>query len=231
MHPRLADLAIHLARLSFSALALALAARLGVLAMAAASALLFFEAFAFMHDLSHGALLLPRRLNEVALSCAAALLLMSGHALRRMHLVHHSHALGAADLEGAPARGTFLQALRVGPRAALDLRLQAFRGAGRRGQRWQLVETAADVALLAALPASGRPALVVYAAVAVLAQVTMSVWAAHVPHNAPAWLTGAAARLAWTGSPTMLNLAYHDLHHARPDVPCRSLARAAQPSA
>ncbi len=52
----------------------------------------------------------------------------------------------------------------------------------------------------------------------------MSVWAAHVPHNAPAWLTGLAARFAWTGSPTALSLAYHALHHAHPEVPCRRLA-------
>lgn len=229
MRPRLLDLAIHVARLVASALALALAARVDCAAgMAFASALLFLESFAFMHDLAHGALLLPRRENELALAFAGALLLMSGHALRRTHLIHHARALADDNLEGLPARGSFFQALAGGPRAAVALRLHAFRGAGRRGQRWQAVETAAGLAITAALLGSRLPPLVVYALVALAAQATMSVWAAHVPHNAPAWLTRLAARFSWTGSPTVLSLAYHALHHAHAEVPCRRLAAAAR---
>ena len=229
MRPRLLDLAAHLARLATSTLALALAARLQSTAcMAVASALLFLEAFAFMHDLAHGSIRLPRWANEVALAFAGALLLMSGHALRRTHLVHHARTLADEDLEGRPARGSFFQALAGGPRAAVALRLHAYRGAGPRGRRWQAVETVVGLALGAVLLGSGRAALVVYALVALVAQATMGVWAAQVPHNAPAWLTRLAARLAWTGSSTMLSLAYHELHHERPGVPCRRLAAEAR---
>ena len=77
------------------------------------------------------------------------------------------------------------------------------------------------------LTPKGKAPLVLYVAVAVLAQATMSVWAAYVPHNAPAWLSALAARLACTGSPTMLALAHHDVHHARPEIPCRHLGRGA----
>jgi fatty acid desaturase len=225
MRPRLLDLAIHLTRLAGSILALALAACLrSDVAMIGASALLFLEAFAFMHDLAHGALLLPRWTNEVALSLAGALLLMSGHALRHTHLVHHACALADDDVEGRPARGSFAHALAGGPRATLALRLHAFRSAGPRGRRWQAAETALYVVILAVLVGSGRAPVFIYAGVALLGQVTMSVWAAHIPHNAPAWLTRLAARTAWIGSPTLQALAFHDLHHARPGVPCRRLA-------
>jgi fatty acid desaturase len=228
MRPRYIDLAIHVARLVLAALVMAVASsassRCGLVAGAG---LFFLESFALMHDVSHGALLLPRRANEVALALSGALLLMSGHALRRMHLVHHARALADDDVEGRPARSTLWQAFAGGPRAAVALRLHAFAGAGRRGRAWQAVETAASAILGGALLASGRAPLVTYALVAILAQATMAVWAAYIPHNAPAWLTRLAARFSWTGSPTMLSLAYHELHHARPEVPCRRLPEAA----
>ena len=235
MHPRFLDLAVHLARLAATMIVIVIAARLpSYLLMIVGAGLLFLEAFAFMHDLAHGALLLPRGANEIALAVAGALLLMSGHALRRMHLIHHAHTLADDDVEGLPARRSFLGALAVGPSAAVVLRVHAFRGAGRRGRRWQAFETALGFAIGAVLLFSGRAPLVIYALVAIAAQSSMSVWAAHIPHNAPAWLTGLAGHLTWTGSPTMLSLAHHALHHAHPEVPCRRLdaaARAARASA
>jgi fatty acid desaturase len=224
MRPRWSDLALHVVRLAVSALVMALAARVASTAgMIAGAGLFFLEAFALQHDLAHASLGLPRRANEVALAAAGTLLLMSGHGTRRTHLRHHARTLAADDVEGAPARESFAEALLRGPRHALTVRAAGFRGAGPRGQRWQALETAVDVALFIALLASGRPALVIYAAVALLGQVTMSIWASHVPHNTPAWLVRAAERLAWTGSPTVLALAYHETHHARPDVPTRRM--------
>lgn len=227
MPPRFADLALHLARLAGSLLVLHLAARFASLpGMTLGAAVFFLEAFAFTHDVTHGALRLPRRANDIALALGGALMLMSGHAIRRMHLVHHARTFGRDDLEGAAARAPFLRALLGGPRVAVALRARAFRGAGSRGQRWQAVESAANLVTFLALVASARPAGLVYAAVAACAQLTMGVWASHIPHNAPAWITRAAERLAWTGSPTVLSLAYHELHHARPEVPCRRLGAA-----
>lgn len=224
MRPRTSDLAFHLARLAVSALVMALASRFeSLLGMIAGAGLFFLEAFALQHDLAHGALGLSRRSNEIALAVAGALLLMSGHGTRRTHLRHHARLFTDDDVEGRPARTSLLRALIGGPADVLAVRVAAFRGAGPRGQRWQAAETVIDVALLAALLSSGHPALLVYAAVAVIGQLTMSTWASHIPHNAPAWLIRLAARLDWTGSPTVLALAYHDLHHARPDVPTRRM--------
>jgi fatty acid desaturase len=226
MRPRFIDLWMHLARISLSVAVLAIAARAREPAIAAAaSAALFFAAFAWMHDLAHGALRLPRWVNEVALSLAGALMLMSGHALRLMHLRHHARPLAKDDVEGAPARLSLTQAIASAPRAALLLRISAFRSAGARGRAWQAVESSLNAAAFALLIASGSPSLLAWAFVAAALQLSMSVWAAHVPHNAPAWLLDAARALAFSRSPVALSLAFHELHHRRPDLPCGHLAR------
>ncbi len=225
MRLRLVDLSLHLARLALVGFLLFVAARCESLSLAVlASALGFFGSFALMHDLAHGALRLPRKWNEIALAAAGLLLLMSGHALRRMHHEHHAAPLGDDDLEGQPARGSFGRALLDGPRASIVLRVEAYRRAASRGRVWQSAETLASLVALALLVASSIPALRIYAAVAVALQLSMGVWAAHIPHNTPAWIVRLAEKLAWSGSPTVLALAYHERHHARPDVPCQRLA-------
>jgi fatty acid desaturase len=227
MSPRLLDLAVHVLRLAVALALLLVASSMGSApGMVVGAGLFFLNAFALTHDLMHGALGLPRGVNEVLLSIAGGLLLMSGHALRRSHLVHHARPLADDDLEGRPACGSLAHAIADGPRASLALRVRSFEGAGARGRAWQATETAVNLAALVVLVASGRPAPLAYALVALTAQATMGAWAAHVPHNAPAWLTGIAARLTWTGSPTLLSLAHHDLHHARPRIPCRHLRAA-----
>jgi fatty acid desaturase len=55
-------------------------------------------------------------------------------------------------------------------------------------------------------------------------QVTMPVWAGHVPHRAPEWLIAIARRFAFTRSAILMSLAYHELHHAYPRVPTADLA-------
>lgn len=223
MKPRLVDLALHLLRVGGSAASLALAPALGPAPVAAAAIAVFFASFALMHDLAHGALRLPRRANEIALSAAGALLLMSGHALRVSHLRHHARCLAEDDPEGAPARWSLLRAALLGPAHSLALRAHAFRLAGPAGRRWQLAESALNTASLALLLASDSPALIAYALAALAAQLTMAVWAAHVPHNAPPWLLRAAALVARCGSIVALSLAYHERHHARPCLPCGRL--------
>lgn len=230
---RLRELALHVARVAVALVALAVAVALEpgasgpigwpLATAVVASVLVFFGAFAFMHDVAHGALGLPRVVNELVLSATGSLLLMSGHALRRTHRIHHRDALGPDDLEGAPAALPLLRAVLVSPRAAVALRGRAFDGAGRAGRRWQIAETLADVAIAAGCLASGSPSLIAFVVVAVALQASMGLWAAYVPHNAPAWLVRASRRLAPLGSPTFLSVAYHDLHHRMPRLPCSAL--------
>jgi len=215
------ELALHAARLAASVAILGAAIHDGSVWLAAvASGALFLAAFSFMHDLAHGSLGLPRRANELALSFAGLVMLMSGHALRTTHLRHHARPLAADDVEGAPARMPLWRALLVGPAAALALRVSAFRHARSHGRRWQIVETSVGLVIAAALLGSASWPYVVVAAVA---QMTMGVWAAHVPHNAPPWVVRCARSFACTGSVTALRLAYHELHHERPGVPCQVL--------
>ncbi len=136
---------------------------------------------------------------------------------------------GGGRLRGGSRRaGGFWRALAGGPRAAVALRVHAFRGAGRRGQIWQAVESAVGLALGAGLVASGREPLVIYAVAAALAQATMSVWASHVPHNAPAWDPGPGGALHLDRVAHPPEPRHHGLHHARPEVPCRRLREAAR---
>jgi fatty acid desaturase len=230
MRPRLLDLALHLARISLAALGLALATFTESSALGAgASIALFFAAFALMHDLAHGALRLPRRANEIALAASGSLMLMSGHALRLMHLRHHARPLASDDLEGSPARLSLPRAALTAPLASIALRIEALRSAGHRGRRVQLVESLGNALALGLLLASQNPALVAAAAVALTLQLSMGLWAAHIPHNAPAWLLAAARRAAFTRSPVALSLAFHELHHRRPTIPCGRLAAARSP--
>jgi fatty acid desaturase len=225
MRPRFLDLSLHLVRIAFWSAALALAAHYGVmLGIAFAAVGAFLAAFALMHDAAHGALRLPRPVNELLLSAAGAMMLMSGHALRLLHLAHHAHPLAADDYEGRPATTPLWRALVAGPIITLGYRVRAFERARAKGRRWQLLETAVNVGTLALLLGSRHPALVGYALVALAMQATMATWAAYIPHNAPAWLTAAARPFGRLGSATALSLAYHELHHARPAIPCARLA-------
>ena len=209
--------------------ALALEARLPTWATVPFAAALFFTAFSVAHDATHGSLGLPRRVNTIVLSLSALLMLVSGHAMRRMHLLHHARTLPDADLEGRGARLPAVAALLGGPANALALRLAAFRGARRRERVVQAVETIAGVALVALAVWTRHVPLLVHVTVALALQASMALWASHVPHHTPARVVEACKRLGFLRSPTLLSLAYHDLHHRRPGVPCQDLAIVAPP--
>jgi len=228
MRVRLPELGLHLVRLSASAAALAIADRLASLPLCVgASAALFFETFALTHDVAHGALRLPRRVNEAALLLAGLVMFTSGHAMRTMHLEHHRKHLGDGDLEGTPARYRLWQAALLAPLHAVALRVAAMRRARGIGRRWQAMENVTSAALFAACLTSGHGSLVAYALVVSGMQLSAAVWASHVPHNTPAWLLALARRFAFTRSPTVLSLAFHDAHHAHPTLPCQRLPEVA----
>ncbi|HVY44364.1 MAG TPA: hypothetical protein VHB21_00735, partial [Minicystis sp.] len=92
----------------------------------------------------------------------------------------------------------------------------------------QRAETAVVAALFTACVASGSIALVAYALTCLALHAFASVWATWIPHHAPRALVRLAAAFAWTGSPTVLALAYHGVHHARPELPTAVLAAAAR---
>lgn len=217
-------LVLSVLRIVVAGVALVLAPAPGVAVLA--SAWIFFACFALAHDLVHGALGLSRSAGRLALSLASFGMLLGGEAVRRMHLRHHARPLADDDLEGEGARVSFLRALLVGPRNAVALRVEAFRSGDAESRRRQAVEHAVTVLLVAGALASGASWARVHVAVAVVLQLTMALWASHVPHRAPAWLASACARLAFLRSPVLLSLAFHETHHRRPRIPCAELGAA-----
>ena len=209
--------------LRIAACAGVLAAHVPIWTAVPVSVALFFAAFSLAHDATHGALGLPKRANAIVLSLSALFMLISGHAMRRMHLLHHARPLSEKDIEGRGANLSAVHALLAGPSNALALRLAAFRGARRDERIVQVVETLAAAALLGIATRSAPLAL--YVAIAIVMQLSMSLWASHIPHNAPAFAVAICKRLAILRSPVLLSLAYHDLHHRRPGVPCQELGR------
>jgi fatty acid desaturase len=182
----------------------------------------YLAAFALSHDLAHGALRFPRRVNEWLLSLSALPMLVSGHSMRLMHLRHHARPLASDDLEGAGAATTLLGAIGLGPKNAWALRVEAWRSANRRERTFIAFELVAAAALAAFM--MGWPAGQAWAAMCVVLALTASAWASHLPHHPPALMKRVAVAFAWTGSAVLLSFAFHDEHHQRPKVPCADLA-------
>jgi fatty acid desaturase len=213
---------LHAVRLLLCITALGIATRPSTQVLAAAA--LYFALFTVMHDLMHGAYGLPRRTNELLLTLVGFAQLGSGHAMRRMHLHHHARPLADTDVEGAGARRSLWGALAIGPQTFAMLRIAGYRQAPARERRVQTIENVVSIALIAgALAQSSVPALRAWAITTIVLQVLAPLWASHVPHNTPVWLAQMAQRLSFIRSPVLLSLAYHDLHHRHPKVPCHRL--------
>jgi fatty acid desaturase len=212
------ELAVHAVRLLVALALLGLAASRPPLALAAAAAL-FVAAFAFNHDLMHGALGLPRRVNEALLSVVALVMGNSGHGMRMLHLRHHARPLAADDIEGLGATLSPWRALMLGATNAARYRLEGCAAAGRTAK----LENAAALALTAAALLSRTAAGAAWAVMNVGMTLTMALWASHLPHRPPRWLVRLARRLAWTRSAAVLSFAFHAEHHAHPKVPCGAL--------
>ena len=193
------------------------------LALAAAMAL-YLGTFSFTHDTMHGALRLSRRATDFWLFVGGALMGLSGHGMRLLHLRHHARPLADDDVEGDGARRSLLGALVEGPFNIARYRVEGLRAApNARERRFQIAETLVTVALTVAALLSRSIAGAAWATVNALMQLTLAAWASNLPHNPPRVLRAIALKLAWTKSPVVLSFAFHHAHHARPKVPCAEL--------
>ncbi|MCU0697462.1 MAG: fatty acid desaturase [Myxococcaceae bacterium] len=215
-------LVTHLAKLTFSLLVL-LAWPHPVVGLVAAVSF-FLAGFALTHDLAHGALGLPRTLNELALSLAAQTNLVSGHTMRRLHARHHARPLVPDDVEGAGATMSVWQALRIGPRNALRYRLEGLKGARGAERAWVIGETLLSVGVVLVVLVTAHVAALTWVVTCLALQATMALWASHLPHRPPALLVSLARHLEWTHSAVIASFLHHGAHHARPWVPCGALA-------
>lgn len=188
----------------------------------------FFSCFALSHDAMHGALGLSKRAHDVILALAAAPMLLSGHAIQLLHMRHHAHPLGPDDVEGSGATVGLARAIALGPSVALATRTVSWRIAPQHRRAWLVAEHAGSALVATLLIASGRPSALLAVGVALGLQLTMPVWGAHIPHRVPDSVRRLAAKLSWTRSVSMVNLAYHDAHHRHPRIPCDQLPSAAR---
>ena len=219
------DLALHAFRATFSLAGLVGAITGGnpVLVVVFTIAV-FLGLFSLQHDLMHRALGLPRTIRAPFLCLIGSLLLMSGHATQKMHHLHHRCPLGPKDLEGRTAVLPLMDALLQSPWLVARMRWEAWRRSGRISRKWQLGEAAINLAGIVTLAFWG-PMTQLVLLVSLGLQFSMPIWAGRIPHSAPRWVIEVAKKMAFTLSPTILSLAYHELHHQRPWIPTQSLGR------
>jgi beta-carotene hydroxylase len=191
--------------------------------------LVFVAVVTVTHDVVHGALGLTRRQTEYALFALGALLLESGHAYRATHLRHHRVFPGPDDPEGDPARQTLPGAIVWAPLFLPRLWCWAWTrskpGGGQR--RW----LAAEAAWAFAVPIAGlwllprTPALLVYAALAVVGSRVYPLLRVHLPHRhyGATPLTRTHTLRGRLIPALFLELTYHLEHHLYPEVPSHQL--------
>ena len=207
-----------------SALMLGLSAGSGWLvpALVAAAAFTFYSYGSTSHDLVHGNLGLPRRLNDVLLLIIELAGLRSGHAYQAAHLQHHARFPYADDVEGAPAHGTLIGALLAGPLHQLRIWCWAVRHA-RRHCGWIVTEGVGCLAILIGAvvfwPVNSTPA--VYLALVVVGSWTFPVITGYMPHRPQGadalWQT---RRFRGTVAAVLFrHHLYHLEHHLYPAVP------------
>jgi beta-carotene hydroxylase len=207
-----------------SAVALGFCTALGlpVAAVLAAAAYTFYSYGSTSHDLVHGNLGLPRRLNHLLLSVIELAGLRSGHAYQAAHLQHHARFPQADDVEGAAAHGNWIGAILAGPLHQVRIWCWAVRHA-RRYRPWIIAEGLACLAMLlgavAAWPMTRVPSA--YLALVVLGSWTFPLITSYLPHDP----RGPDA-LRWTrrfrgnvAAVLFRQHLYHLEHHLYPAVP------------
>lgn len=183
------------------------------------------------HDVVHNALGLGPRQTDWALFAMGAVLLESGHAYRSTHLRHHHAFPGPDDPEGDPARLRFWRAVLHGPVFLPRLWLWAFRKSrpGSDQRRWLLVEAAWPAGVVAAgcMLMPFTPAVLVYAALAIVGSWVYPVLTVHLPHRhyGETPLTQTHTLRGRIIPALFLELTYHLEHHLYPDVPSHNLSK------
>jgi beta-carotene hydroxylase len=196
--------------------------------------LIFVAVVTVTHDVVHGTLGLNRRQTDWALFLTGLVLLESGHAYRTTHLQHHKLFPSDDDPEGYPARTSLLGAALYGPVFLARLWFWAFqRNAKRPTQRvWLVVEALMPplAIVCGVLLWSATPALLVYAALAIVGSWVYPLLTVHLPHrNFGDTPLSQTHTLRGTIIPALfLELTYHLEHHLYPQVPSHHLKELAR---
>ena len=191
--------------------------------------LVFVAVVTVTHDVVHGSLGLSRRQTEWALFAMGAVLLESGHAYRLTHLRHHHVFPGPDDPEGDPARLSLLKAILWGPLFLPRLWYWSYvrSKAGGTMRRWLVAEAAWALAVATAgfwlLPRT--PAVLVYAALAIVGSWVYPMLTVHLPHRGygDTPLSQTHTLRGRIVPALFLELTYHLEHHLYPEVPSHNL--------
>lgn len=191
--------------------------------------LVFVAVVTVTHDVVHGSLGLTRRQTDWALFAMGAVLLESGHAYRSTHLRHHQVFPGPDDPEGDPARLSLLNAVLWGPLFLPRLWYWSYARSkpGSTQRRWLVAEAAWALAVLTAglclLPRT--PAVLVYAALAVVGSWVYPLLTVHLPHRhyGDTALSQTHTLRGRLVPALFLELTYHLEHHLYPEVPSHNL--------
>ena len=201
------------------------------LAVLAVVLLSFFTYGSISHDLVHGNLGLPRRLNDLLLCLTELLAVRSGHAYQAAHLHHHARYPAEDDVEGAASRMGLARTLMEGLILQPKCWLWAVRQ--RRGRPgWIWCEGVACVVILvgavALAPLTIAPA--VYVALVVAGSWIIPLVTSYIPHNAHADQPMRQTRLFRGRLLSLIAVEhlYHLEHHLYPQVPHHHWARLAQ---
>ena len=192
------------------------------LAVASMMMLSFVTYGSTSHDLVHGTLHLPSRLNDFLLSLIELLSLRSGTAYRLSHLNHHRHLLDDDDIEGATAHGSLFRAIVSGPTLQLQLWLWAWQKYRPMRQRLLLEGIGIAVLIIMAIVTfRWSPGPLVYVALVIGGSWLFPLITVYIPHDARAQEPLTQTRL-FRGRLVQLiafDHLYHLEHHLYPAVP------------
>jgi beta-carotene hydroxylase len=174
------------------------------------------------HDLVHGNLGLPRRINAVFLTLIELLALRSGHAYRAAHLNHHARYPHEDDVEGAAARMSLGRTLLEGVMFQPKIGLWALKHVKkeRRLIAAEIVAVMFLIALAVALaPATKIP--LIYVVLMIAGSWTIPLVTSYIPHDASGSNELTQTRLfrGRMASLVALEHLYHLEHHLYPAVP------------
>jgi beta-carotene hydroxylase len=191
--------------------------------------LIFVAVVTVTHDVVHGSLGLSRSQTDWALFLTGLVLLESGHAYRTTHLQHHKVFPGKDDPEGYPAKINMLGAMLYGPIFLVRLWIWAYRRLVHRPiQRvWLLGEALAPFVVVTAgiLLWPVAPAVLIYAALAIVGSWVYPLLTVHLPHRnfGDTPLTQTHTLRGRVIPALFLELTYHLEHHLYPQVPSHHL--------
>ena len=194
---------------------------------AAASFMFFLCALRLNHEAIHGNLGLSRRGDHSVLHLLSLLMLGSNHAVAHGHVMHHRHAMTAADHEGRCGEMSLARVLLYGPRFPFDINRTAWAAGPARLRRRMLTDWALAGSGVALALATGQRALMLHYAAMATAQCLTALFAVWITHRGTR-VTGLAARSqrGWLARAAYL-MFYHREHHLFPRVPVRRLPRLA----